>query len=90
MTERLVDMINLGPTTADWLAAVGIETPARLRALGSVEAWRRLRAARSRPVTRNALYALEGALAGLRWNQLPRARRAELDAAWRRLCQEMP
>ena len=39
--------------------------------MGSVEAYRRLKESRPREVTRVALYALEGALMGAHWNELP-------------------
>ena len=61
---------NIGPTSARWLAEVGIETEADLEEVGAVEAYRRVRARQPR-ASLNLLYALEGALLGLPWNGLP-------------------
>ena len=88
MTERLDNLLNLGPATARWLEEAGIETAAELRRIGAIEAWARLFRQGRRGLSRNALYALDGAVHGLRWNQLPPARRRELDAAWRRIREE--
>lgn len=80
MAGRLEDLLNIGPRTAGWLRDAGIESPDALARMGAVEAWRRLR--QTAPgVDRNALYALEGALADVRWNALPPARRDALRAA---------
>ena len=65
MRERPISALpNLGPKTAEWLAAVGITTEAELRAIGPVAAWRRLKAAQPDVITVNALYALHGAVTG--------------------------
>jgi DNA transformation protein len=64
--------LALGPVARGRLAEVGIRTRADLERIGSVAAFRRIREAHPRaPV--DLLYALEGALLGLRWNQLPDA-----------------
>ena len=62
---------GLGPVTEGWLAEVGISTVTELRAVGSVEAYRRLRFMLARRVSLNALYALEAALRGCHWLDLP-------------------
>ncbi len=89
MSDRLEYMLNLGPTTAERLAEVGIATPDELRQVGAIEAWARLYRLGRAGLSRNALYALDGAISDLRWNRLPAARRRELDAAWRRICEEL-
>lgn len=38
-------VLNIGPKSAQWLEAVGIQTEADLEALGAVEAYRRVKAA---------------------------------------------
>lgn len=68
---------NLGPKAVAALAEVGIHDAAELRAVGPVTAYRRLKQARPRAVTRVFLYALHGALTDTHWNELP----AELKAA---------
>ena len=70
-------MKNLGPKAVAALAEVGIDDEAELRAVGPVAAYRRLKQARPRAVTRVFLYALHGALTDTHWNELP----AELKAA---------
>lgn len=69
---------NLGPKTARLLAEVGIATEDDLRALGAVEAFRRLRAMQPVPVGRNALWAMHGALTDERWDRLSADTKAAL------------
>ena len=79
MNDELQGMKNLGKTSAQWLHAVGIHTPSDLRRLGAVEAYRSVRA-RGFRASRVLLYAIEGALLDIHWNQLPEAHKAELNA----------
>jgi DNA transformation protein len=62
---------NLGPRSAEQLAAVGITTAEELDAAGSLEAYRRLKAAFPADITLVMLYSLEGALLDCHWNDLP-------------------
>lgn len=78
--DDLAEARNLGPRTAGRLREVGIENRAQLAEIGAIEAWHRLRFRFGTAVTRIALYAMAGALAGYPWNQLPDALKAELDA----------
>ena len=74
--------MNLGSVSAGWLKAAGIQTPEELRAVGAVVAFRRVAMHRGGAgVTYNLLYALEGALRGIRWDRLPVALRDELKRA---------
>ncbi|MCE5233182.1 MAG: TfoX/Sxy family protein [Mizugakiibacter sp.] len=68
---------NIGPKSAAWLRQVGVHTQADLERLGAVEAYMRVKRAGFR-ASLNLLYALEGALAGCHWAELPAARRGEL------------
>jgi len=77
-TAALAALTNLGATSAAWLVAAGVKTPARLRTLGAVEAFRRVAYSRGGSVTFNLLYALEGAIRGRRWDHLPESLRAHL------------
>lgn len=66
-------LANIGPTIAERLAEVGVCTVGDLRGLGPAEAFRRVTAnnpARTIPVC-YYLYALEGALQGIHWNDIP-------------------
>jgi DNA transformation protein and related proteins len=85
VASDLERMTNLGPVSAARLRALGIETPEDLRRLGAIEAYVRLR--RGFPeTTRTSLYALHGALTGVRWYELSKDVRSALrDAADRRL-----
>lgn len=62
------------------MAAVGIETEATLRAIGPVEAWRRLKAANPRETSLVGLYALHAALIDVHWMDLPPELKARLKA----------
>ena len=67
----LAALPNLGPVSAGWLVAAGITSPAALRRLGAVNAFHRVAMHRAGDVSLNLLYALEGALRGVRWDRLP-------------------
>ena len=68
---------NVGPKSAAWLRQVGVRTQADLEALGSVAAFIKVKRAGFRP-SLNLLYALEGALLGCHWQQVPEDRRSEM------------
>jgi DNA transformation protein len=68
---------NVGPKSAAWLRQVGVRTQADLEALGAVDAFIKVKRAGFRP-SLNLLYALEGALLGCHWQQVPEERRGEL------------
>lgn len=68
---------NLGPASQRMLAAAGIESIAQLRRLGSVAAYAKVKRSGARP-SLNLLWALEGALSGLPWQQVAREHRTSL------------
>ncbi len=70
MTE-LSSLRNIGARSAQWLRSVGIQSAEELEALGALRAYQRVKAADPHQVTLNMLYALEGALLDLPWNELP-------------------
>ncbi len=72
---------NLGPKTARWLAEIGIRTVDDLRRIGSLRAYARLKEARPREVTLNALYAMEAGLQDRAWTELTPAEKTDLKAA---------
>lgn len=79
---RLTKLVNLGPVSAGWLIDAGIRTPAALRKMGAIKAFHRVVMHRGGiGVSLNLLYALEGALRGVRWDYLPREERVELRRA---------
>ena len=71
---------NVGPKSAAWLRQVGVRTQGDLEALGAVAAFIKVKRAGFKP-SLNLLYALEGALLGCHWQQVPEARRTDLLAA---------
>ena len=72
-------LLNIGPVSRRWLREIGVRTRADLQKLGSVAAFK---AVEKRGHAPNVLllYALEGALLGLRWNLLPDVVKLELRA----------
>lgn len=78
--DALAGLLNLGPASVKWLLAAGITSPAQLRRMGAVAAFRRVAMSRSGDVSLNLLYALEGALRGVRWDRLPHEVRDQLRA----------
>jgi DNA transformation protein len=73
----LAESANLGPKSAQMLADAGITSLARLRALGSVAAYALVKK-RGGNSSLNLLWALEGALTGLPWQEVAREHRASL------------
>ena len=71
---------NLGPKSAQWLAAIDVYTYDDLQKLGPVTAYRLLQSAGYK-VSLNLLYAMYGALEDLAWNQLPQTTKDDLIAA---------
>ena len=72
MNEAPIDTLpGIGPVTQSRLEDAGIRTIGDLQSMGSVEAYRRLKFMLPRQVSLNALYALEAALRGCHWLDLP-------------------
>lgn len=66
----LATLLNLGPKSSAWLAEAGITTRTELERVGPIEACRRVRGA-GHPASVLLAYALEGALMGCHWNDIP-------------------
>ena len=66
---ELRELPNIGTTLEIRLKRVGIATAEDLIALGSREAWMRIKAIDSTACL-NTLYALEGAIHGVKWPNL--------------------
>lgn len=71
MNSSLTSLRNIGPKSAVWLESVGIHSPRDFFDLGSIEAYKRVESAYPREVSLNMLYALQGAIMDLPWNELP-------------------
>jgi DNA transformation protein len=68
---------NIGPKSMAWLRQTGIRTQADLEAVGSLAAYVRIKRAGFKP-SLNMLYAMEGAILGCHWQEIPAERRSEL------------
>ncbi|MGH8030293.1 MAG: TfoX/Sxy family protein [Arenimonas sp.] len=78
MTAAPVEKIrNIGPKSMAWLRQTGVRSLVELQAVGSLAAFVRIKRAGFRP-SLNLLYALEGAILGCHWQEIPDTRRAEL------------
>jgi DNA transformation protein and related proteins len=75
--QTLSDLPNLGPVVVKKLEQVGIKTIADLQQSGSERAWLMIRAIDPSACI-NMLMALEGAIQGVRWHNLPLEKKDEL------------
>lgn len=77
MTNDIALLPNLGPKSQQMLARAGIHTLADLQALGAVAAYVKTKRSGAR-VSLNLLWALEGAVTGLHWQDVAREHRTSL------------
>ncbi len=73
----LLQRKNLGVASVNILRAIGVSSYSELKDIGSVEAYRRIKA-RGINVSKVMLYALEGALIDVHWKDLPPNAKARL------------
>lgn len=78
--DGLATLTNIGPFTLRRLHSVGIHSQGTLRNLGAIATWRRLKEAWPEDTNLTTLYALYGALIGVRWENLPPDVQRELAA----------
>jgi DNA transformation protein len=75
--EDLTQLPNIGPVLAGKLNQIGVSSYRDLVELGSVEAM--IRMGQTDPTAfANMLYALEGAILGVRWHSIPKEHREKL------------
>jgi DNA transformation protein len=74
---KLVELPNIGDTLAAELRQAGITSPTKLRRAGSVRAALTLREAGA-AICSSKLFALEGAIRGVRWHAIPPEERSAL------------
>ena len=74
---ELSTLPNIGKTVQQQLNEVGIETIEQLNEVGSKQAWLRIKSIDDSACI-NRLYALEGAIQGIRWHNLPQEVKDEL------------
>ena len=77
MAASTQKMRNIGPKSAAWLRQVGLRSLDEIAAIGTVEAFMKVRRAGFKP-SLNLLYALEGAILDCHWQEVADARRSEL------------
>lgn len=67
--DEVATLRNIGPRTAAWLRTIGIETYQDLQQVGAEAAFQMLIDANLSP-SKNALYALKGALKNVHWIEI--------------------
>ena len=77
--SEMTKMANIGAKLEKQLAEAGITTPEELKAVGSREAWLRIKAIDPSACIMR-LSALEGAIRGIRWHNLDDKVKKELKA----------
>jgi DNA transformation protein and related proteins len=82
--ETLESLPNIGRELSGKLIHAGVASPAELAALGSKEAFVRIRE-QDTDACLSMLCALEGAVQGIRWHNLPEDKKRELKAFFRTL-----
>lgn len=75
--SELLELKNLGMASVNILHAIGIHTYENLAEMGSVAAYRKIKS-RGIHVSKVMLYALEGALLDIHWNDLAPETKAQL------------
>lgn len=76
--NTLTNLPNIGKTLAEKLNQVGINDESTLKQIGSENAIIKLATIENSGVCINMLYALEGAIQGIRWHNLDKNRKLEL------------
>lgn len=76
--ESLTDLPNIGNVLADKLQAIGIGSAEELKLIGSEQAILKIATIEHSGICINMLYALEGAIQGIRWHALETCRKQEL------------
>jgi DNA transformation protein and related proteins len=83
-SDDLTKLPNIGLTLAEKLKLVGISTPSDLINTGSENAMIKIKTI-DKDACINMLYALEGAIQGIRWHNLDKNRKTELTEFFNRL-----
>ncbi len=75
--SEIAQLKNLGPKSAQMLAAIGIHDRAQLSEIGAVDAYRLLKLRGHNP-SMVLVYAIQGALDDVHWNELSPELKGEL------------
>lgn len=76
--EQLTDLPNIGKTLACKLESIGITSASELKSIGSKQALIKISTLENSGVCLNMLFALEGAIQGIRWHGLNNADKQDL------------
>jgi len=79
----LTSLPNIGNMLAEKLLNIGINNVQELKAIGSEKAILKIATIENSDACLNMLYALEGAIQGIRWHGLSIARKQELKEFYR-------
>lgn len=77
--KSLTALPNIGPTLAKKLNRIGVHNETDLQHLGSEKALLRIATLKNSGACINMLYALEGAIQGIRWHHLAQDKKLELN-----------
>jgi len=77
-TETLTSLPNIGDVLAEKLAVAGVTDYDDLVSIGSVEAMLKIRDGLDPGACYNMLYAIEGAIRGIRWHNISKDERDQL------------
>lgn len=83
--KELADLPNIGKALAEKLNSIGINNELDLKEIGSENAIIKISTLENNGVCINMLYALEGAIQGIRWHGLDKERKQELKEFFRLL-----
>lgn len=75
--NKLTDFPNIGPVLADKLHQIGVTTIDELAEIGSIQATIQI-GITDISACYNMLYALEGAIRGVRWHNVPKEDREKI------------
>ena len=81
----LTELPNIGKTLAEKLNLIGVNNEQELKQLGSESAIIKIATIEDSGACINMLYALEGAIQGIRWHGLNKDRKQELKEFYRML-----
>lgn len=83
MKNELTSLPNISDILAAKLEKVGINGAKELKEIGSEQAIIRIATIENSGACINMLYALEGAVQGIRWHNLPQSRKAALRKSYK-------
>ena len=82
MEDDLTEVLNIGKETARKLNEVGIDSYETLVHLGTEQVFKKLKS-KDPNTCINLLYSVEGAIKGIKWNQISKERKLELTEFFR-------